>query len=307
MFQKIINILYRNPKSLFKTWDHFGGRSEYNRMLNAEREMIKASRKLVIKKSLTDLTTLNVSFLTGTKYWHQTIYCAYSLQKNCSHPIYFTFYDDGTLTERAIQDYKKQIPNSEFVSISQIEQQIQNILPIEKYPYLNHKRKVYKHIRKLVDIHSWNKGWQLVLDSDMLFWNEPTALISWLKNPTKPFYILDVQNSYGFPKEAMESLVDKNIADRINVGIIGLDSHSIDFEKIEIWAKKLEDDFGNSYYLEQALSAMIINTETSSIGSEGDYIVYPTEQQVDNQEGILHHYVDISKKWYFTKAWKYIK
>jgi len=40
------------------------------------------------------------------------------------------------------------------------------------------------------------------------------------------------------------------------------------------------------------------------VASKSEYIVLPTEEQVDNQTGTLHHYVNESKEVYFKKAWK---
>ncbi|RZL50485.1 MAG: glycosyl transferase [Pedobacter sp.] len=304
MFQQLVNTFYRHPKSKIALWKSFGGYFEYRSMLRSEQEMIEASKTLHVKKPINDGKQLEVSFLTGQKYWHQTIFCAYSLQKHCEHPILFNLYDDGSFTPELITTYKTQIPNSRFVTVEEIEQKLNLLLPKVRYPYLNHKREVYKHIRKLIDIHIGNKGWQLVLDSDMLFWKMPNQLINWLKEPKTPFYISDINNAYGFPIDTMEDLIDSSIPDKVNVGIIGLKSEGINFDKLELWAKDLESKHGTSYYLEQALSALLIGENHCEIGNSQEYIVYPNDQQILKKQGTLHHYVDLSKKKYLTDAWK---
>ena len=302
MLQNIINTIYRYPKSNWQHWQKFGGYFAYKRMLTAEALIKIAAKSVKVQTPDSSLYTLNVCFLTGKKYWHQTVFCALSLQKFTDHPVHFTFYDDGTFTETLIQKYQQQIPNSTFIPLKQIEENLNVFLPIKKYPYLNHKRQIYKHIRKLTDIHAGNTGWHLVLDSDMLFWKEPTQLVQWLKNPTQPFYMVDIANAYGFPVPEMEKLANTTIADKINVGLIGLKSEGIDFDKLEYWAKTLENNFGKSYFLEQALTAMLIGSQICEVANPQEYIVYPTQQQVENKVGTLHHYVDVSKKWYFTNA-----
>ena len=304
MLQSIINTIYRYPKSNWQHWQKFGGYFAYKKMLAAEAQMKIAAESIKVPTPDSSLHTLNVCFLTGKKYWHQTVFCALSLQKVTEHPVHFTFYDDGTFTETLIQKYQQQIPNSTFIPLKQIEEKLNIFLPIKKYPYLNHKRQIYKHIRKLTDIHAGNAGWHLVLDSDMLFWKEPTELIQWLKNPTQPFYMVDIANAYGFPVPEMGKLANTTIADKINVGVIGLKSEGIDFDNLEYWAKTLENNFGKSYFLEQALTAMLIGNQTCEVANPQEYIVYPTQQQVENKVGTLHHCVDVSKKWYFTHAWK---
>jgi hypothetical protein len=306
MLQTLINTLYRYPKSNWQNWQKFGGYFAYKKMFAHEKQMKIAADRVVVQKPPSNLQTLNICFLTGKKYWHQTIFCALSLQKNTQHPIYFTFYDDGSFTEKLVLKYQQQIPNSTFISLQQIEERLKITLPLNKYPYLNHKRHVYKHIRKLTDIHAGNTGWHLVLDSDMLFLKTPTQLIEWLKNPAQPFYMVDIETAYGYPIPEMEKLTKTTIAHKINVGAIGLKSETIDFDKLEHWAKYLETNFGKSYYLEQALSAMLIANQPSQIANKEEYIVYPTQQQVQNKIGTLHHYVDVSKKWYFMGAWSYL-
>ena len=53
---------------------------------------------------------------------------------------------------------------------------------------------------------------------------------------------------------------------------------------------------------------MFIANQLSRIAVSNEYIVYPTQQQqVQNKIGVLHHFVDLSKKWYFMSAWKNFK
>lgn len=302
MLQSFINTIYRYPKSNWQHWQKFGGYFAYKKMLTDETQMKIAAESIKVQTPKNSLQSLKVCLLTGEKYWHQTIFCALSLQKVTDHPIHFTFYDDGSFTKESICKYRTQIPNSTFITKAEITDKLSHYLPVSKYPYLNHKREVYKHIRKLTDIHAGNTGWHLVLDSDMLFWKKPTEVIEWLKNPTKPFYILDVSNAYGYPLQEMEKLCHTTLPQKMNVGLVGLKSEDIDFDLLEQWAKILETNFGKSYYLEQALTAMLVGDLECKIASPQEYIVYPSQKQVENKVGTLHHYVDVSKKWYFINA-----
>lgn len=305
MFQSLINTLYRQPRSKWRTYQKFGGYFAYRQMYKAEDEMRKSSAQIKVIAADNDLPSLEVSFLTGKKYWHQTVFCAYSLQKHSPNPIRFIFYDDGSFTPELVRQYQAQIPISQFITLSEIEARLALTLPKEKYPYLHHKREVYKHIRKLTDVYAGNQGWKLMLDSDMLFIQSPKLMLQWLQNPSEPFHILDSETSYGFSLQIMGDLANASIKEKINVGALGLHSSMVDFDKLEYWAKTLETNHGTSYYLEQALSAMLIGNQVCTVGPSIDYIVYPTQNQVEIKAGVLHHYVDVSKKWYFQTAWKY--
>jgi len=303
VIQKIVDTLYRNPRGKWNHWQRFGGYVDYQKMLSAQKEMEKAAKNLYVNYKHSLLPELKVCFLTGNKFWYQTLFCAYSLQKVTPNPIHFTFYDDGTLD--LIANIKDQIPNSTAIYTSEIENRLNTYLPAEKYPYLHHKRKVYKHIRKLTDVYVGTKGWKLMLDSDMLFTHTPTEMVDWLLNPTIPLYMQETESAYGFPKDYMEVLTKTTIWDCINVGCLGLNNEIIDWDKLEYWAKNLEEKFGTSYYLEQGLSAMILGNKACLQLDKERYVVYPNANVV-YPNAKLFHYVDLSKAEYFRNAWKSI-
>ncbi|MDX2197051.1 MAG: hypothetical protein NW207_11610 [Cytophagales bacterium] len=305
MWQQIINYIYRYPRKKLSEIHRFGGWNEWIGMNNGQRAMMAASKNLVVKPPAIAHATYPVYFLTGKKYWYQTVFCAYSLQKQCEH-VSFHFYiiDDGTFDDELVQLCNMQLTNSTFASSHEIEYRIQSALPMAKYPFLNHKRLVYKHIRKLTDVHAGLSGYKLLLDSDMLFWGTPHLMLHWLSAPANPFFIIDSDTAYGYPLEYMNELCQEIVYPRLNVGAIGLSSSNIDFDKLEYWGKMLEQKHGTSYYLEQALTAMLVGSKPCTIGSTEQYIVYPSAEEVHNPMAVLHHYVDVSKKYYYTHAWR---
>lgn len=249
---------------------------------------------------------LEVAFLTGKKYWYQTAFCAYSLSKVSSYPIKFIFYDDGTFDKVLSEQIKLQFPLSIIISIEEIEENLASKIPLNKFPKLHHKRKVYPHIKKLIDVHTNSYGWKLLLDSDMIFFKSPDMMIQWLKKPQQPLHMIDVYNAYGYSIDLMQQLAKAPIPQRVNVGMIGLNGELIDWEKIEYWINELEKKEGASYYLEQALTAMIIADKNCIAAPADTYIVLPSKTEVEQPSAILHHYVAEAKEWYFKRAWKNI-
>lgn len=302
--QKIIDVLYRYPKGKLKTYRRYGGIFSYWQMQLNNLKMKRAIRSLPEIGSNPD--GLPVYFLTGEKYLYQTFFCMTSAVKN--HPGVFRFIlvDDGTFNSEIISLINKQVKNIEIVDALQIKKNLNQVLPEGEFPVLHHKRRVYPHIKKLTDIHSIQDGndWKLVLDSDMLFWQSANDITNWLKSPQSPLFMQDCEQSYGYTTTLMEKLSGSKIQPLINVGVVGLKSKAIDWRTLENWITGLEEAEKPSYYLEQALTAMIIG-ETKSVRLNKDkYIVNPTPDQVTQKEGILHHYVDLSKIAYFAKAWK---
>lgn len=248
-----------------------------------------------------------IYFLTGKKYLYQTLFCIHSLAKVTTARLQFILVDDGTFNDELYKQIKRQLPGCTVIKNHDIERNLQQILPEEKYPNLHRKRKEYPHIKKLIDIHTIpGNNRKLVLDSDMLFWTEPKAILNWLRTSDKPLYMQDCQNSYGYSKALMEQLNNSKIPNFVNVGVIGLNSTQINWKQLNEWVAKLEEKEGASYYLEQALTAMLIGENQAEVLSSHEYIVNPDIETIENRKGTLHHYVDLSKEGYFKKAWKAI-
>ena len=304
LLQTIINILYRFPRSRLKDIKRKGGIINQYVIEKHRKAMVNTSVVIRVEPYPAVKSKLEICFLTGKKYWYQTVFCILSLSKVSRKHFSFIIYDDGTIDTDLADKIRKQVPCATIVFKSEIESRLNQYLPEDTYPFLRNKRFVYPHIKKLTDIYAGTSGWKLVLDSDMLFFNNPEIMINWLENPSQPFYILDSVNSYGYSKSLMNELSTRNLPDFINVGMVGLNNSLIDWDKLEYWAKTMESREGTSYYLEQALTAMIIGDGPAVIGPKTDYIVMPTKDQVINGEGVLHHYVDVSKEWYFKEAWK---
>lgn len=301
MIQSLINQLYRFPVSKWKTINRFGGLISYKKMLAGKREMIKASAKL--PPILSDEHGYSIYFLTGKNYLFQTFFCAFSLVQASNNSFQFILIDDGSFDELLITQAKEQMPGVKIISKVEIADNLLAKLPIQVFPYLHRKREVYPHIKKLIDIHTMNdQGYKLVLDSDMLFWDEPIEIINWLKNPSGALHMVDCEESYGYNKDLMESLCEAKIPEMVNVGVLGLQSKTINWIALERWAKTLEETEGASYFLEQALSTMVIANQKRTILSTDDYLVNPNDGE--ERQKILGHYVDLSKKEYFETAWK---
>lgn len=303
MLQQIINMLYRYPKARLKTFRRFGGYLNYRQMLHSREQMKQAALNLPPVTSTEG--GLPVYFLTGKNFLYQTLFCIQSLTQVTSTKFQYILVDDGSFTPDIIAQINRQLPGAIIVTQDMIENNLQNTLPYNQYPNLNQKRKVYPHIKKLTDVHCLpGDPWKLVLDSDMLFWAEPKEIIDWLKNPTKPIHMVDCNEAYGYSRKLMTELTGTLIPDLLNVGVIGLSNEFINWPKLESWVKTLEQQEGGSYYLEQALTAMLVGETESIVLDSNKYKVNPTLS--NSADRILHHYVDLSKKEYYNIAWKQV-
>ena len=301
--QLVVNHLYRFPRAKWRIYQRFGGYLNFRKISRAHNEMKQAVAQLPVCKSYTEGD--KIFFLTGEKYLHQTLFCIASLVKVSDNSYHFILVDDGSLNKELENVVRTKVPGITIVNAASIEENLNKWLPVATFPLLRAKRLVYPHLKKLTDVHTWsNDGWKMVMDSDMLFWHEPVALTDWFRNTNKPVHMVDCEESYGYSRQLMEELCCTPVPEKLNVGIAGLNSAEINWAKLEQWLQQLESKEGKTYYLEQALTAMLIGNKPALVLPKEDYVVNPEAGEVDRCSGVLHHYVDLSKEGYFKKAWR---
>jgi hypothetical protein len=215
------------------------------------------------------------------------------------------FIDDGTFDEALIAAAQRLFPGSRVLSAAENEAHLNRVLPVARFPSLRNQRLTYLHLRKLTDVHAGHQGWRLVLDSDMLFFRRPDALLAWLAAPTRPVHMLDVHDAYGYPAATLAALAGRPVPACVNVGICGFRSEALDWDLLEHWAAQLIARHGTSYYLEQALVALLAATTDPLRLPRADYLLMPALAECQRPTAALHHYVDLSKRGYFRHAWRH--
>ena len=243
-------------------------------------------------------------FLTGARFWDQTALCLYSLQRHTGHALPAVFHDDGSATDTIMDRLGRLFPHARWRRHAEIVATLDQHLPAARFPILRERWAAYPNIRKLTDVHVGSRGWKLVLDSDMLFFRRPEFLLAWLTAPARPLHLVDVEESYGYSRALMQSLAGTPIPPLVNVGITGLASESLDWERLERWCRELIAAEGTSYYLEQALIAMLVAGQPCAVAPAADYIVLPSSAECRAPHAVLHHYVAGSKRGYFRHAWR---
>lgn len=114
----------------------------------------------------------------------------------------------------------------------------------------------------------------------------------------------DCEESYGYSRDLMSALSFKEIPPLLNVGVCGLRSDSIDWNELETWCAVLSDREGTSYFLEQALVAMMASRRKHLVLPSDSYVTFPDREATIRARGVLQHYVADSKPWYFEHAWR---
>lgn len=244
-------------------------------------------------------------FLTGNRFWHLTLFCAWSLRKATRTRWRIGLVDDGSLHPGQVESFHHHFEEVRLVGHAEALSRLEEKLPGERYPFLHGQWHTYPNIRKLIDPHLAHAGWNLVLDSDMLFFRHPTALLEWLDRPAGPLHAVDHETSYGYPDSLLRERAGCPVPPLVNVGLTGLDGNGLDWDWLEATCREWITRHGTHYYLEQALIAVLVaRADSRTILPAEDYVTLPMPPEAIERRAVLHHYVAQSKKWYFLHSWQ---
>ena len=302
---RILYRLWYQPLSwLHRLWREGGPVNQW-RNRRGRREMIAAAGRLPPLPAPPP-DAAEVCFLTGRRFWYQTAFCFWSLCRHADRPLRAAFYDDGTFDDSLRTECVRLFPGARLHDAREIEASLDEHLPLVCFPTLRARRLIYPNLRKLTDVHAGGRGWRLVLDSDMLFFRRPDLLLAWLDAPARSLHMTDVQDAYGYSRALMESIAGRPIPSRLNVGLCGLRSDELDWDRLETWCRRLQEAEGTSYYQEQALIAMLLAGRECVVAPPEDYVLMPDEEEARQPHAVMHHYVHLSKRGYFRHAWRHL-
>lgn len=300
---RLLYHLWHRPTGAAMAVVRAGGPLEMRRTERGRREMERAALSLPPLPPASG-APLELHLLTGRKFWYQTVFCLWSFAQHAGRPLVPVIYDDGTLTETFRAPLARHFPAARFVAQADIIARLEAHLPASRFPTLRERWINYPNIRKLTDPHVGASGWKLVIDSDLLFFRRPTLLLDWLERPELPLHAVDCETSYGYSRPLMNELAGVPVADLVNVGLTGLAGESLDWEKLEFWARTLIARERTNYYLEQALVAMMVAGRACTIAPANDYVTLPRSPEAQACRAVMHHYVANSKRAYFQHCWR---
>lgn len=296
-------ILYHGPRSRLRDWRWTGGARGREEMARAQVEWEAAALALPPCRD-NPPDALSPVWLTGRKHWFQALFCAHTLWRQSGRAVRPQFVSDGTIDAEIAARLRTVFPHAVIHDHATIEARLNTLLPASRFPTLRERRGPYPHIRKLTDVHVGARGYQLVLDSDMLFFHPPTELVAWAAAPSGALCLQERIESYGYSRALLEEVCGAPLPVRLNVGICGLPSEQIDWDEIERWAATLVARAKASYFLEQALVAMWVARHGGRMLATERYLTLPTPAEMETPTAALLHYVADARRYYFTTAWR---
>ncbi len=300
---KFLLRFYHTPVNRIRDSLRNGGPWQERRTECGRAAMEAAAARLPVP-SVASGAALELHLLTGRRFWYQSAFCLWTLARQTGRPLAPVIYDDGSLAEQYRVSLSRLFPAVRFVAQGETIKRLDALLPVARFPFLRERWLNYPNLRKLIDPHLGGTGWKLVLDSDLLFFRRPDFLLHWLDTPDRPLHAVDCETSYGYSRPLMNELAGAPVAELVNVGLTGLNSSELDWEQLEHWCSPLITQEKTSYYLEQALIAMLMAGRPCAIAPVADYVTLPKPPEAHACKAVMHHYVAHSKRWYFQQNWR---
>jgi hypothetical protein len=268
-------------------------------------EMAAAAALLPALPARPGAPRVTVHLLTGRRFWYQTAFCLHSFAQHSERGLDAAIYDDGTFDDPLRAQLARMGSGLTFHPSAHIRERLNDLLPESRFPVLRERWQNYPNLRKLTDPHLGSTGWKLVVDSDLLFFRRPGFLLDWLAAPDRVLHAVDCEESYGYSRDLMERLAGAPIPPLVNVGLCGLRSETLNWPELEAWCAELIAREKTSYYLEQALVAMLAaRAQPCAIAPAADYLTKPGREEGRAPTAVMHHYVAESKRWYFRHGWR---
>lgn len=231
--------------------------------------------------------TCEIHVFTCAKDWLNLIWTLKTFYYYSNRHYALCIHDDGTLTEENRETLQYHFPNARIIDRPSADTRV--LEELKDYPHCLEFRKTNHLAPKVFDFASYlESNRMLLLDSDILFFQEPTVLLERIEDPN---YLLntvnsDVESAYTVDPKEVKEKYNFEVIERFNSGLGLIHKASINFAWIEEFLT-LPNIIGHFWRIEQTLYAL----SSSKYGVE----LLPDEYTVRLEENVQglpsRHYV----------------
>lgn len=295
---------YHKPVNYTRALVREGGPIERRKTRQGQRAMEEAAPHLPPMTPPAGPILSEITYLTGARFWYQTLFCFAALQHHVPQRLDPVIYDDGSLTQPLRDQMRRVIPWIRFVEVAEVQERIEAVLPASQAPSLRARHAVFPLFRKLLDFHVGASGRVVVVDSDILTFRRPDLLIDLLADPEALFYMTETPDAYGYSPALLGDLARGPLPKGMNAGLYGLNSPAVDWAYMEACCARMLAEEGPHYFQEQALTALLFAEQTATPLPMEAYLVLPNLAEGQAPRAVVHHYVSHSKRSYFQHGWQ---
>ncbi|AFZ59167.1 hypothetical protein H6G54_02075 [Anabaena cylindrica FACHB-243] len=197
-----------------------------------------------------------IHVLTSANDWLNLIWALKSFYHYSQRQYALCVHDDGTLTQDNITTLQHHFPDARIIDRKQADEKVLPLL--SSYPLCLEFRKTNHLSPKVFDFAAYLQSDRLLLlDSDILFFQEPTELLNRIENPDYKLNTLnaDENSAYTVEPETVKSQLGFDLAARVNSGLGLIHQQSLNFDWIEEFLS-LPDIIGHFWRIEQTIYAL---------------------------------------------------
>ena len=212
-----------------------------------------------------------IYFLTGRRFWQQTLFCAHSFVRQSGLGAEFRFVSDGTMDDEIAQRLTRLFPAARVLSHAELDEKLAAALPPARFPTLHAHRRRFVLLRKLTDTLAGERGYRLFLDSDMVFWRRPDEMLARLAR-AEPFYMADLgDDGYTLPRSVLQEKLGITPAPGVNSGVVAVRPEDVDWDLLERACALLLAEGRDQRLLEQTLWAIVLGAQNGRPLPAADY------------------------------------
>jgi hypothetical protein len=209
-----------------------------------------------------DAGVVDVHMLLNHERLLEGLWAYHSFLRHADIPAAAIIHDDGSLTAGDIEDIQRVLPGARVVTRAESDAVVGSYFAQHGLARCARLRALLPFSLKLFDLRFFGRNSNVILlDSDVLFFAKPSALLDGLATEAKdvpPLYSLDITDNYCLPVGDLEALLGGACIPRFNPGVMRVAKTSVDLERVE---RHLDhhDFWPNgrpNYYAELSLWAM---------------------------------------------------
>ena len=275
---------------------------EQRRTEQARREMIAAAKVLPPLTAPQGQDTVEIAFLSGEHFWWNPV-----LRRLAADPFsgaHLTMvHDDGTFNEVTWSAFSRVVPWARLVAGAEIETALKaHFRSAASLPCVAVGSAIPICASSPISTSAAAAGWRFCNSTCWSFVRQKRCWAGSLHR-TVPVASEHI-SAYGYSPRLMRELAGAEPPARVNVGVCGLRSDAIDWDRPEYWCREMLECEGTHYFQEQALTAMLLTGQECHRFGPPDYVVMPSLAEGRRPAAALHHYVSSSKRSYFQHGWR---
>ncbi|NJN59088.1 MAG: hypothetical protein HC879_17115 [Leptolyngbyaceae cyanobacterium SL_5_9] len=214
--------------------------------------------RILDTKPILDTTdrSCEIHVLTYEKDWLNLIWALKTFYHYSGRRYALCIHDDGTLTADNRATLQHHFPNARIIDRPTADQDV--LAKLADYPRCLEFRKTNHLSPKVFDFAAYlESDRMLLLDSDVLFFAEPTALLQQIEDSNYRLNTVngDVSSAYTVDPAIVQQKFGFEVIDRFNSGLGLIHKDSLNFDWIEEFLA-LPDILGHFWRIEQTLYAL---------------------------------------------------